>query len=158
MAIVAALQDLEHKWSVGGVILIVTRGRSKPPRHLEVSTPGRGAEEKKRSRSGPEYPLHGPSTRHHFRSRHPILTTATIQTPQSTVTASVDGLVGYASFELVVLASLRSIRCLYRYKDFRCLTKRYNRRCGRDERSSRRRPVSRIPKMRVRRLEWIHQT
>ena len=123
MATAVALQDLEPEWSVGGVILIVTRGRSEPPRHLEVSTPGRGAEENKRSRSGPEYPLHGPSTSHHYRSRYPLLNTATIQTPQSTVTASVDGPVGYASLELVVLACPRSIRCLYRYKDFRCLTK-----------------------------------
>ena len=41
------------------------------------------------------------------------LNTATTQTPHPTVTASVDGPVGYASLELAVLACPRSTRCLY---------------------------------------------
>ena len=123
MATAAASQDLETEWSEGGAILVEARGRSEPPRHLEVSTPGRGAEENMRPRSGPEYPLYGPSTSHHYRPRYPFPNTAPILTPQSTVTASVDGPVGYASLELAVLACPRSIRCLYRNKDFRCLTK-----------------------------------
>ena len=99
--------------SVGGAILVVARGRSEPPRHLEVSTPGRGAEENKRPRPGPEYPFHEPSTSRHDRFRYPHLNTATSQTPHPTVTASVDGPVGYASLELAVLACPRSTRCLY---------------------------------------------
>ena len=113
VATAAVSQDLETDWSVGGAILVVARGRSEPPRHLEVSTPGRGAEENKRSRSGPEYPLHEPSTSRHSRSRYPHWNTATIQTPHPTVTASIDGPVGYASLELAVLACPRSTRCLY---------------------------------------------
>ena len=102
-----------------------TRGRSEPSRYLEATTPGRGADEHKRPRPGPEYPFYEPSTSHHSRSRHPYtLNSSTIQQPQSTVTASNDGLVGCTSPELVVLASPRSIRCLYCYKDFRCLTKK----------------------------------
>ena len=102
-----------------------TRGRSEPSRYLEATTPGRGADEHKRPRPGPEYPFYEPSTSHHSRSRHPdTLNNSTIQQPQSTVTASNDGLVGCTSLELVVLASPRSIRCLYCYKDFRCLTKK----------------------------------
>ena len=63
------------------------------------------------------------STSHRPRPRYPAANTDPIQTPQSHVTASVDGLVGYISSELVVLACPRLIRCLYCYKDFRCLTK-----------------------------------
>ena len=46
VAIAVAPQDLEPKWSEGGDILTDTRGRSRPPRHLVVQTPGRGAKEK----------------------------------------------------------------------------------------------------------------
>ena len=113
MATAAASQDIEADWSVGGVSLVVERGRSEPPCHLALPTPGQGAEENKRPRLGPEYPLHEHSTSRLHRSRHPYLNTATTQTPHPTVTASVDGPVGYASLELAVLACPRSTRCLY---------------------------------------------
>ena len=120
---VAAPQDFEPTWRKGGAILTESRGHSRPPRHLATQSPGRGATEKKRIQSGPEYLLYRLSTRHRPRLRYPTLNSSTIQQPQSTVTASNDGLVGCTSPELVVLASPRSIRCLYSYKDFRCLTK-----------------------------------
>ena len=123
MAIAVAPQDHEPKWREGGDIPADLRGRSRPPRHLAVQSPGRGAKEQKRRQPGPEYLLHRISTRHRFRFRYPAQNISTIQQPQSTVTASNDGLVGCTSPELVVLASPRSIRCLYCYKDFRCLTK-----------------------------------
>ena len=50
MANAVVLQDPETEWSAGGAILVEARGRSEPPRHLEVSTPGRGAEENTRER------------------------------------------------------------------------------------------------------------
>ena len=111
-------KDHEPKWSEGGDILTDLRGRSRPPRYLAVS-PGRGATEQKRIQTGPEYLLHRLLTRHRPRLRHPALNSSTFQTPQSTVKASCDGLVGYISSELVVLACPRSTRCLYCYKDFR---------------------------------------
>ena len=120
---VAAPQDFEPTWRKGGAILTESRGHSRPPRNLATLSPGRGATEKKRIQSGPEYLLHRLSTRHRPRLRYPFQNNSTIQTPQSTVTASNDGLVGCTSPELVVLASPRSIRCLYCYKDFRCLAK-----------------------------------
>ena len=123
-AAAAAPQDHKPTWSEGGDIQTELRGRSRPPRHLAVKSPGRGAKEQKRTKPGPEYLLHRLLTSHRPRSRYPASNTDPLQTPQSHVTASVDGLVGYISSELVVLACPRLTRCLYCYKDFRCLTKR----------------------------------
>ena len=122
-AAAAAPQDHKPTWSEGGDIQTEMRGRSRPPRNLAVKSPGRGATEQKRIKPGPEYLLHRLLTSHRHRSRYPVVNTDPLQTPQSHVTASVDGLVGYISSELVVLACPRLIRCLYCYKDFRCLTK-----------------------------------
>ena len=123
VATAVAPQDFEPQWRKGGVIPIDIRGRSRPPRRLEAQPPGRSATEQKRILTGPEYLTHRLSTRPRSSLTYPTLNISTIQTPQSTVTASFDGLVGFASSELVVLASPRSTRCLYCYKDFRCLTK-----------------------------------
>ena len=124
-AAVAAPQEHKPTWSKGGDIQAKMCGRSRPPRHLAVKPPGRGAKEQKHIKLGPEYLLHRLLTSH-----RPTLATVPSQLtdpprakPQSTVTASVDGLVGLASPELVVLANPRSIRCLYCNKGFRCLTK-----------------------------------
>ena len=123
----AAPQDYtEPTWRRGGEIPTEFRGRSCPPRNLASLTPGRGAKETKRIQSGPEYPIHRLSTCQRASHRGPTSNRSTAKTPQSTVTASYDGLVGFTSSELVVLASPRSIRCLYCYKDFRCLTKKGN--------------------------------
>ena len=107
----------------GGETHTEFRGLSRPSRNLASLTPDRDATENKRIQEGPEYPIHGLSTCQSFRHTCLPLYRSTTTTPQSTVTASYDGLVGLTSPELVVLASPRSIRCLYCYKDFRCLTK-----------------------------------
>ena len=104
MADVAAPQEYKPTWSKGGDIQAKMCGRSRPPRHLAVKPPGRGAKEQKHIKLGPEYLLHRLLTSHRPRSRYPAVNTDPLQTPQSHVTASVDGLVGYISSELVVLA------------------------------------------------------
>ena len=115
---------IEHMWRRGGEPHTDIRGRSYPPRILVSLTPDRDAAEQKRMQEGPEYPIQRLSTTRMPATVPHQLTNPPQAKPQSTVTASYDGLVGLASPELVVLANPRSIRCLYRNKDFRCLTKK----------------------------------
>ena len=114
---------IEHMWRRGGEPHTDIRGRSYPPRILVSLTPDRDAAEQKRMQEGPEYPIQRLSTTHTLATVPLQLTDPPRAKPQSTVTASVDGLVGLAGSELVVLANPRSIRCLYCNKGFRCLTK-----------------------------------
>ena len=92
---VAAPQDYtEPTWRRGGEILTEFRGCSRPSRHLASLTPGRDATETKRIQLGPEYPIHRLSTRQRVSHRHPTSNRTTPAKPQSTVTASYDGMMG----------------------------------------------------------------
>ena len=107
----------EPSWRRGGEIPAEFRGRSRPPRNLSSQTTPQDGVPGNKSAS-----CRDPST--HFNDPRITRRAATATTPngtdtpqlikpQSTITPSFDGLVGQVSYELPILASPRSNRCLY---------------------------------------------